>query len=94
MREEVSRGEEAPAHEDPEKNENIVLDVRVTEMIDNVAFRAVLENGHAMVAYLPFSHRGVPGGSFNVGDRARVRMSPFDMSRGELICCRNMEHEG
>jgi translation initiation factor IF-1 len=74
--------------ENPEPDENseiIVLDVRLQEMIHSRAFRATLENGHAMVAYYPRKLAGEASCPWSVGDRAKVRMSPFDMSRGELI---------
>lgn len=71
---------------DPEENsEIIVLDVVLREMIHSRAFRATLENGHTVVAYYPRKMAGEAPCPWSMGDRARVRMSPFDMSRGELI---------
>jgi len=73
----------AKDHEE-ENSEIIVLDVRLLEMIHSRAFRAVLENGHTLVAYIPRSLEGhVP--SLRVGDTVKVHMSPYDMSRGALI---------
>jgi translation initiation factor IF-1 len=66
-----------------QKNELILLDARITEMINNHAFRAVLGNGHALVAYLPGQGK-VAEIALRVGDTVRVRMSPYDMSRGEI----------
>jgi len=78
-----------------EKKENFVLDVRITEVINTRAFRAVLENGHTLVAYLPRLRHGPASVELNVGDDAQVRLSPFDMSRGELIFPREVgHHEG
>jgi translation initiation factor IF-1 len=72
------------SHEN-EKKENFVLDVTLTGMIDNRAFRAALENGHTLIAYLP-RHKGNEATvQCNVGDRVRVLMSPFDMSRGAIV---------
>ena len=68
-----------------EKSQNIVLDVTLTEMINIKAFRAELDNGHGLVAYVP---SGLCRGDipvFRVGKWAKVRMSPYDMSRGELL---------
>ncbi len=67
------------------KKENFMLDVTLTEMIDSRAFRAVLSNGHTLVAYLPRHGRSPAATDLNVGDRARVLMSPFDMSRGAIV---------
>ncbi len=68
-----------------ENSEIIVLDVRLNEMIHSRAFRAALENGHTLVAYFPRTLAVTVAPAWRVGDRARVRMSPFDMSRGELV---------
>lgn len=77
-------GEAADRTGGGENSEIIVLDARLQEMIHSRAFRAVLKNGHTLVAYFPRSqadHAPV----WRVGEEAKVRMSPFDMSRGELI---------
>ncbi len=68
-----------------ENSEIIVLDVRLTEMIHSRAFRAVLKNGHTLVAYIPRSPWDATASPPQAGDTAKVRMSPYDMSRGELI---------
>ena len=68
-----------------ENSEIIVLDVRLTEMIHSRAFRAVLKNGHTLVAYIPRMPEGASSLPLQAGDSARVRMSPYDMSRGELV---------
>jgi len=67
---------------DLEKKEKILLDVKLIEVIHNGAFRAVLENGHQMVAYIPRHSHQV--GSLNIGDTVRICVSPFDMSRGAI----------
>ncbi len=71
--------------EKSDKNEIILLDARLVEMIHNAAFRAVLNNGHTMVAYIPRESRNNLAGTLNVGDIVKVKMSPFDMSRGEVV---------
>ena len=65
-------------------DENIVLDAEVLSVIDSRAFRAGLANGHRFVAYV--SRAGLPAGAppCAPGDRVRVRLSPFDFSRGEI----------
>jgi translation initiation factor IF-1 len=68
-----------------EKKENFILDVTLTGMIDNRAFRAVLKNGHSLVAYLPRRKGNEAAIQCNVGDCVRVVMSPFDMSRGAIV---------
>ena len=68
-----------------QKKELILLDARITEVINIHAFHAVLGNGHTFVAYFP--GRGAVAGTAMccVGDTVRVRMSPYDMSRGEIL---------
>ena len=71
--------------EENEKKENFVLDVTLTGMIDIRAFRAVLKNGHTLVAYLPRYKGNQATVQLNVGDRVSVLMSPYDMSRGAIV---------
>lgn len=81
----MAEREQEPAGRDDEKKENFVLDAKLVEMIDNRAFRAVLKNGHTLVAYLPRHGQMMAAARVNVGDFARVAMSPFDMSRGAIV---------
>ena len=67
-----------------QKSELILLDAKVTEVINDRAFRAILGNGHDIVAHLP-SGQPATQIALRVGDAVKVRMSPFDMSRGEVI---------
>ena len=67
-----------------QKKELILLDARLTVMINSHAFHAVLGNGHAFVAYFP-GQGTVSGTALCAGDTVRVRMSPYDMSRGEIL---------
>lgn len=66
-----------------EKEEAIVLDARLTAVLHMRAFRAQLINGHEVVAYRRGLERGAA--ELNPGDRVRIRMSPFDMSVGEIL---------
>lgn len=66
-----------------EKNDKILLDVKLIEMINACAFRAVLDNGHPVVAYQSGNRKDLA--VLCVGQRVRVAMSPFDMGRGEII---------
>lgn len=63
------------------KKELIVLDARISAVIQDRAFRAELENGHALVAWRPAESPVECG----VGDTVGVQMSPFDMSSGKII---------
>ena len=67
------------------KEELIFLDARLTEVINTRAFRAELGNGHTFVAWSRLSASPEAGIPWQVGDRVRVRLSPFDMSVGEMV---------
>ena len=66
-----------------DKKEIILLDARIVGVIDKRAFYAVLKNGHRFVAFIE------KGKCFKaikkVGDEIRVKFSPFDMSKAEIM---------
>lgn len=64
--------------------EIIVLDAEVERVIDTRAFRARLGNGHEFTAFVPREKAAAPGGRILPGAKVSVRMSPFDMMRGEI----------
>ncbi len=73
-------------------NELIVVDVKLVGVIDNRAFRAQLSNGHGLVA---FRRPGEHVKDLQIGDTVQVRMSPFDMSVGEVVAGMDgLHHEG
>ena len=61
----------------------IELEGVVTEVLPNTNFRVQLENDHEILAYLSGKMR-----RFYIrvleGDRVRVEMSPYDLSRGRV----------
>ena len=65
------------------KNENIFLDASLRDVLDRNAFRAVLKNGHEIIAYRLAQDNELQ--SCGVGDFVKVEMSPFDMSKGRII---------
>ena len=66
-----------------DKKEIILLDAHIVGVIDKRAFYAVLRNDHRFVAFT------AKGKCFEttkkVGDEIRVKFSPFDMSKGEIL---------
>jgi translation initiation factor IF-1 len=66
-----------------EKGETIMLDARISAVLDIKAFRALLDNGHELTVYRRAvgEHRAI----VRVGDRVRVRISPYDFSVGEIV---------
>lgn len=64
-------------------NDAIEMEGVVTEVLPNANFRVELENGHEILAYLSGKMR-----KFYIrvleGDRVKVEMSPYDLSRGRI----------
>ncbi|MCK6472854.1 MAG: translation initiation factor IF-1 [Planctomycetes bacterium] len=66
------------------KEEAIEIEGTVQEALPNANFRVKLDNGHEILAYLSgkmrrFYIRVLPG------DRVRVAMSPYDLTKGRII---------
>ena len=66
------------------EKELILLDATLTAMLHTRAFRAVLDNGYELVA-VARAESIARASRLVVGDRVRVRLSPFDLSQGELF---------
>ena len=63
--------------------EILTLEGKVIEALPNAQFRVELENGHVVVAYLSGKMRRNYIRVF-LGDRVRVDMSPYDLTRGRI----------
>jgi translation initiation factor IF-1 len=65
------------------KEEPIVLEGTVKEVLPNATFRVELENGHTVLATIAGKMR-----RFRIrvlqGDRVTVEVSPYDLSRGRI----------
>ena len=66
------------------KEEKITLEATVTEALPNTRFMVKLENGQENLAYISgrmrkFYIRILPG------DRVRVEISPYDMTKGRIV---------
>lgn len=64
-------------------SERFFLDATIRSVINVKAFRAVLDNGHELVAFRGPKDRDAP--PLSEGDRVRVEMSPCDMSKGRIV---------
>ena len=65
------------------KEEPIQVEATVVEALPNARFRVELENGHRVLAYVSGKMqmnfiRILPG------DKVRVELSPYDLSRGRI----------
>jgi len=66
-----------------DKKEIILLDACLVSVIDNNAFGAELCNGHRFVVF--FNPGKTESDVPKIGENVMVRMSPYDMSKGELV---------
>ena len=66
------------------EEEPVELDAEILSALDERAWQAVLANGHRFTAFFPQGRAASRGELLQPGAHVRVRMSPFDMSRGEI----------
>jgi translation initiation factor IF-1 len=64
--------------------ETIILEGKITDTLPNAMFRVELENGHNVLAYLSGKMRKYYIRVL-LGDKVRVEMSPYDLTRGRII---------
>ena len=65
------------------KEEAIELEGTITDVLPSTTFRVELENGHNIIATLCGKMRRFRIRVLN-GDRVRVELSPYDLSRGRI----------
>jgi translation initiation factor IF-1 len=67
----------------PKDDDKLVVEGTVVEALPGTQFKVRLENGHEILAYLSGKMR-----KFYIrillGDRVKVEMSPYDLSRGRI----------
>ncbi|HSM37619.1 MAG TPA: translation initiation factor IF-1 [Longimicrobiales bacterium] len=64
-------------------NDAIEMEGTVTEVLPNANFRVELDNGHNILAYLSGKMRKYYIRVLE-GDRVKIEMSPYDLSRGRV----------
>jgi translation initiation factor IF-1 len=65
------------------KEEKLLVEGTIVEALPNTQFRVELDNGHQVLAYLSGKMRRYYI-RILVGDRVRVEMTPYDLSRGRI----------
>ncbi|MBQ6777738.1 MAG: translation initiation factor IF-1 [Paludibacteraceae bacterium] len=65
------------------KQDAIEVDGTITEALSNAMFRVQLENGHVIIANISGKMR-MHYIRILPGDRVKVEMSPYDLSRGRI----------
>lgn len=62
----------------------IAVEGIIVEVLRAGLFRAELSNGHRLMAHPARKHREKAAG-LGPGDKVRLEMSPFDMSKGRIV---------
>jgi translation initiation factor IF-1 len=65
------------------KDEKLELEGTIVEALPNTQFMVELENGHKVLAYLSGKMRKYYI-RILLGDKVRVEMTPYDMTRGRI----------
>jgi translation initiation factor IF-1 len=65
------------------KQPSIEQDGTITEALSNAMFRVELENGHTITAHISGKMR-MHYIKLLPGDRVKVEMSPYDLSKGRI----------
>ncbi|MDH3225583.1 MAG: translation initiation factor IF-1 [Thermoleophilia bacterium] len=66
-----------------QKEEAIEVEGEVVEALPNTMFRVELENGHTVLAHMAGRMRRFRI-RINPGDRVKVELSPYDLTRGRI----------
>lgn len=65
------------------KEEKLIVEGTVVELLPNTQFMVELDNGHKVLAYLSGRMRRYYI-RILLGDRVRVEMTPYDLNRGRI----------
>lgn len=77
------RQAEQPAEPTDAKEEKLVVEGRIVETLPNGMFRVEIPGGHRILAYVAGKMR-IHFVRLLTGDRVRVELSTFDLSRGRI----------
>jgi translation initiation factor IF-1 len=66
------------------KEEKIEVEGKVLEALPNAMFRVEIEGGHVVLAHISGKMR-MHYIRILTGDKVRVEMSPYDLTRGRII---------
>ncbi len=65
------------------KDDVIVVDGKVIEVLPNATFRVELENGHILIAHISGKMR-MHYIRILPGDKVKLEMSPYDLTKGRI----------
>lgn len=74
------------------EEDKIQLEGTIIEALPGTQFRVRLENGHDVLAYLSGRMRKYYI-RILLGDRVRVEVSPYDLTRGRIVYRQKKAHE-
>jgi translation initiation factor IF-1 len=74
------------------EEDKIQVEGTIVEALPGTQFRVRLENGHDVLAYLSGRMRKYYI-RILLGDRVRVEMSPYDLTRGRIVYRQKKGHE-
>ncbi len=74
------------------EEDKINVEGTIVEALPATQFRVKLDNGHTVLAYLSGRMRKYYI-RILLGDRVRVEMSPYDLSRGRIVYRQKKYHE-
>ncbi len=66
------------------QDEKLILEGKVVEALPNTTFRVKLDNDHEVLAYLSGRMRKYYIRVL-LGDRVRVELSPYDLTKGRIV---------
>ena len=68
------------------KNETVEFEGTVVEALPNAMFRVEMENGSRVLAYVSGKMRRARSRFVRIvpGDKVKIEMSPYDLSRGRI----------
>lgn len=66
------------------KEELIVYDAKVNEVLPNQMFRVNLDNGHELICYTSGRMRQNKI-KIIMNDRVKIEMSPYDLTKGRIV---------
>jgi len=66
------------------KDDVIVMDGKVIEVLPNATFRVELDNGHKVLCYISGKMR-MNYIRIVLGDKVRVEITPYSLDRGRIV---------
>jgi translation initiation factor IF-1 len=73
--------------------QKVEVEGTITEALPNTQFRVQLDNGHMIMAYISGRMRKYYI-RILLGDRVRVELSPYDLTRGRIVYRHKQQRKG